>query len=119
MANGSKSFKSRSIGTNLTAGVLNTVYTCPANHTAKVELIIVANTTNGNKTITIKWHNENTGTEYFIVGGYVIPSYSFLKLADGYLVLNAGDYIQVLPEAGSVTDCTVSVEEYYDPMSRQ
>jgi hypothetical protein len=115
MANGSRAYKARSVGTNLTAGVANTIYTCPPNHTAKVELLFVANTTGGNKTVTIKWHDASLGTDYYIVGGYVISAYGYLKLDGSYLALSAGDYMMVTPEAGSTMDATVSVEEYFDP----
>lgn len=110
--------KLRSIGTNLIAGAANRVYTCPTNHTAKVELLFVANTTSGNKTVSIKWHDTSLNTEYFIVGGYTISAYNFLKIDGSYLVLNAGDYLVITPEAGSIMDATVSVEEYFDPMNQ-
>lgn len=115
--NGTKTHKIRSVGTNLTAGVANTIYTCPANHTARVELLFVANTTSGNKTVSIKWHDASLATEYFIVGGYTISAFGFLKLDGSYLALNAGDSLVVTPEAASSMDATVSVEEYYDPMN--
>ena len=110
--------KLRSVGTNLTAGVGNTIYTCPANHTVKVELLFIASNTSGNKTVSIKWHDTSLGTDYFIVGGYTISAYNFLKIDGSYLVLNAGDYLVVTPEAGSTMDATVSVEEYFDPMNQ-
>lgn len=119
IGNGFKVPKIRSVGTNLTAGAANTIYTCPANHTAKVDLLFIANATNGNKTVTIQWYNNSTGLTYYIVGGYVISAYSFLQLTGSYLVLNAGDYMIVTPEAGSTMDATVSVEEYFDPASNQ
>jgi len=110
--------KLRSVGTNLTAGAANTVYTCPANHTVKVELLFVASNTSGNKTVSIKWHDNSAGTNYFIVGGYTISAYNFLKIDGSYLVLNAGDYLVITPEAGSTMDATISVEEYFDPMNK-
>ena len=110
--------KLRSVGTKLTAGAANTIYTCPANYTAKVELLFVASNTSGNKTLSIKWHDNSLGTEYFIVGGYTISAYNFLKIDGSYLVLNAGDYLVITPEAGSIMDATVSVEEYFDPMNQ-
>ena len=113
-----KPVKLRSVGTNLIAGVANRVYTCPTNHTAKVELLFVASTTSGNKTVSIKWHDTSLNTEYFIVGGYTISAYNFLKIDGSYLVLNSGDYLVITPEAGSVTDATISVEEYFDPMNQ-
>jgi hypothetical protein len=115
MANGSKAYKVRSVGTNLTAGSANTIYICPPNHTAKVELLFIANATGGNKTITIQWHDATRNQTYYIVGGYVISAYGYLKLDGSYLALSAGDYMIVTPEAGSTMDATVSVEEYFDP----
>lgn len=118
MALSNKISTSRSYGTNLVAGVPNTVYTCPPKHVAKVELLFVANTTSGNKTVGISWHDVSTGRSYAIVGGYVISAYSFLKFDGSYLVLESGDHMVITPEAGSVMDATVSVEEYFEPAMR-
>lgn len=107
--------KSRSVGTNLTAGSANTIYTCPQNYTAKMLLLFVANTTSGNKTVSISWYDHSESKTYAIVGGYVVSAYGFLKLDGSYLTLNSGDYLTVTPEAGSTMDCTVTVEEYFDP----
>ena len=57
------------------------------------------------------------GAQYYIVGGYIVSAYGYLKLDGSYLALSAGDYIVITPEAGSVMDATVSVEEYFDPMN--
>lgn len=113
-----KAIRYRSSGTNLTAGSANTIYTCPDNFTAKMGLLFIANATSGNKTVTIKWHDVSENKEYYIVGGYVISGYSFLKMDGSYLVLNAGDYMVVTPETGSTMDATVSVEEFFDPTNK-
>lgn len=115
MALSNKFSTPRSYGTNLVAGVANTIYTCPPNHVAKVQLLFIANTTGGNKTVSISWHDASNGGSYAIVGGYVISAYNFLKLDGSYLVLEAGDHMIVTPEAGSTMDATVSVEEYFEP----
>lgn len=107
--------KTRSIGTNLTAGVANTIYICPDRHTARIELLFLSNRGGGNKTVSIQWHDYSLGTSYYIVDGYVISAYGYLKLDGSYLSLQAGDHLVVTPEAGSSMDATVSVEEYFDP----
>lgn len=117
MSNG-KSSRFRSVGKNLTAGTSNIVYTCPANFTAKVELLFVCNNTSGNKTIQISWYDGHAAASYVLTAGYVISSYNFLKFDQAYLILNAGDYIAITPEAGSTMDATISVEEYFDPANR-
>lgn len=111
--------KLRSKGTNLTAGSANVIYTCPPNYTAQVTLLFITNAGSGNKTVSIKWHDMTTGVDYFIVGGYVISSFNFLKLSEGTLVLNAGDYLIATPEAGSTMDATITIEEYFDPANRE
>ena len=110
--------KSRSKGTTLTAGSANTIYTCPNNYTAKVVLLFVSNTGGGNQTVTVQWYDASADETYYIVGGYVVSAYSFLKLDGSYLTLNAGDYLIVTPEASSTMDATVTVEEYFDPTQR-
>jgi hypothetical protein len=111
-------YKSRSIGTNLTAGSANTVYECPSNWTAHMVLLFVTNHGSGNKTLTIEWYDSSTSTWYYILGGYTLNAYGYLMLADSYLVLNAGDKMRITPEAGSSMSATVTVEEYFDPANR-
>ena len=108
----------RSIGYNLTAATEAVVYTCPSNFTAKVDLIFVTNNTSGNKTITIKWFDSTTNLDYYIAPGYVVSAYNFLKLSDGYLVMNSGDKLKFTSETGSTMSAVVSVEEYFDPANK-
>lgn len=110
----SKEPKIRSVGKQLTAGVANTVYTCPPNFIAKLILLFVTNHGGGNKTVSIKWNDVSASDNYFIVGGYVVSAYNFLKLDGSYLVLNPGDTLIITPEASSTMDATVTVEEYYE-----
>ena len=110
----SKEPKIRSVGLNLTAGAANTVYTCPPNFIAKMVLLFAANHGSGNKTVSIQWHDDSAGANYYIVGGYVISAYGFLKLDGSYLVLNPGDTLVITPEAASTIDAVVTVEEYYE-----
>ena len=106
--------KIRSVGTVLTAGVANTVYTCPPNYIAKVVLVFVSNHGGNNKTMTIIWNDVTAGASYVIIGGYVLSANGYLKLDTGYLVLNPGDTLVVTPEARATTDVTVTVEEHYE-----
>lgn len=106
--------KIRSVGKNLTAGVDNTIYTCPDHYIAKMVLLFVSNHGGNNKLVTIRWHDVSTNEDYYIVGGYVLSANGYLKLDGGYLVLNPGDYLVVNPEASSTVSTTVTVEEYYE-----
>lgn len=106
--------KIRSIGTVLTAGVANTVYTCPPNYIAKMTLLFVSNHGGNNKTVTIQWRDSSISQNYYIVGGYVLAATGYLKLDGSYLVLNPGDTIIITPEAGATCDTTITVEEHYE-----
>jgi hypothetical protein len=107
--------KIRSLGKVLTAGVANTVYTCPPNYIAKMTLLFVSNHAGNNKTVQIEWNDVSASGTYHIVGGYNLTANAFLKLDGSYLVLNPGDTVLVTPEAGSTMDATITVEEYFEP----
>ena len=72
-----------------------------------------------NNVVTINWTDSHTGSSYSIVAGYTLSAYNFLKFDQSYLVFNAGDSMTITSEAGSSMDVTVTVEEYFDPASRQ
>lgn len=110
----SKEPKIRSVGKVLTDGAANTVYTCPANFVAKMHLLFVSNHGGNNKIVSIQWNDVSASQSYYIVGGYVLSAYGYLKLDGSYLVLDPGDTIIVTPEAGSSMDTTITVEEYYE-----
>ena len=110
----SKEPKIRSIGKVLTAGVANTIYTCPDNYIAKMTLLFVSNHGGNNKTVSIQWNDVSASQSYYIVGGYVLSAYGYLKLDGSYLALYPGDTLIVTPESGSSMDTTVTVEEYYE-----
>ncbi len=106
--------KIRSVGKVLTAGVANTIYTCPDNFIAKMNLLFVSNHGGNNKTVSIQWTDASASASYYIVGGYVLSAYGYLKLDGSYLALYPGDTLVVTPEAGSSMDTTVTVEEHYE-----
>jgi hypothetical protein len=110
----SKEPKIRSVGKVLTAGVANTVYTCPDNYIAKMTLLFVSNHGGNNKIVSIQWSDASASQTYYIIGGVTLAATGYIKLDGSYLVLNPGDTLIVTPEAGSSMDTTVTVEEYYE-----
>ena len=106
-------FKFRSVGKSLTAGADNIIYTCPSKYIARMVLLFVTNHGSGNRTITIQWYDSSAGQSYYIVGGYTLSAYGYLKLDGSYLVLNPGDTLTITPEAGSTIDAAITVEEQY------
>jgi hypothetical protein len=110
----SKEPKIRSIGKVCTAGVANTIYTCPDNYVAKMVLLFVSNHGGNNKLVTLQWSDTSANQTYYIIGGATLAATGYIKLDGSYLVLNPGDTLIVTPEAGSSMDATVTVEEYYE-----
>lgn len=106
--------KIRSVGLNLTAGVANTIYTCPPNYIAKMVLLFVSNHGGNNKLVSIQWNDVSASASYYIVGGYVLSANGYLKLDGSYLALYPGDTVIVTPEAGSSMSTTITVEEHYE-----
>jgi uncharacterized membrane protein len=109
----STEFKFRSLGKSLTAAADNIIYTCPSKYIARMVLLFVTNHGSGNKTVTVKWYDSSANASYFIVGGYVLTGYGYLKLDGSYLVFNPGDTLTITPEAGSTIDAAITVEEQY------
>jgi hypothetical protein len=110
----SKEPKIRSVGKVCTAGVANTIYTCPDNYVAKMVLLFVSNHGGNNKLVTLQWSDASASQTYYIIGGATLAATGYIKLDGSYLVLNPGDTLIVTPEAGSSMDATVTVEEYYE-----
>lgn len=108
----------KSKGTTLPANTATVIYECPARFTAKVDLVFITNTGSGNKTVTLEWYDDTDSTWYYILAGYIVSAYSFVKLSDGYLVMNTGDKLRATSEAGSSMSTIVSVEEYFDPSNQ-
>jgi hypothetical protein len=92
----------QSVGTNLTAGTKTTVFTVPTGYYALWNLCYINNSSGVNKTISAWWYDSSSSTEIVIVNAYPLTSYEFLKFDGGaYVVLEEGDQVRLLSEAGS------------------
>lgn len=118
VVNSTKTSRARSIGHNLVSGAATEVYVCPDNFTAYVTLVFISNLGSGNQTVTMEWYDKTDDTWYFILGGYILSAYNFIKLSEGYLVLNSGDKLRITSEAGSTMSSVVTVEELFDTANK-
>lgn len=100
MANVFKNYVSESIGT-----VDTTVYTVPANTTAVIIGLNIANLIGSQVTADVK-----LGTTH-IVKAAPIPSGSALSVLDGKIVLEAADTIKVTSSANTSLDVILSAME--------
>lgn len=97
-----------SVGTNLTANTLTTIYTVPNGYWAKWNLMYLFNNTGSTKSITAYWTDSSASANIYVHNG-TIASGSYVRMDGGaYVVLEEGDIIKMQSEAGSTfsTICT-------------
>lgn len=102
-----------SVGKNLTANTLTTVYTVPTGYVAHWNLMYVFNNTGSTKTCAAYWHDASESTDVYVLNG-TIASGDYVRQDGGaYVVLEEGDTIKMLSEAGSSfsTICTFELEK--------
>lgn len=101
-----------------TSGQTYTLYTCPANCSAKMLLLFAANA-DGTSTLSIQWHRVRYGGASFtIVGGKNIGSGEFVQFSDSFIVFEPGDYMTVTVTASGSPNMDVlcTVEETFKPI---
>jgi len=98
------------VGKNLTAATLTTLYTVPAGCVAVINFIYVINNGSSNKTIDVDWYNASLATKVHVLASHTISSKTFLQISDPRIVLNAGDYIEATSETGSTMTIMFTVE---------
>ena len=97
-----------SVGLNLPANTLTTIYTVPTGYYAKWNLMYLFNNTGSTKTIAAYWNDASTSTDIYVINGSV-ASKEYIRMDGGaYVVLEEGDTVKMLSEAGSSfsTICT-------------
>lgn len=102
-----------SVGKNLTAATLTTVYTVPTGYVAHWNLMYVFNNTGSTKTCAAYWHDASESIDVYVLNG-TIASGDYVRQDGGaYVVLEEGDTIKMLSEAGSTfsTICTFELEK--------
>lgn len=98
-----------SVGLNLTANTLTTVYTVPTGYYAKWNLMYLFNGTGSTKHITAYWTDSSASTDIYVQNANTVSSKEYVRIDGGaYVVMEEGDTIKMISEAGSTfsTICT-------------
>ena len=100
--------REQSVGLNLTANTLTTVYTVPVGYYAKWNLMYIFNGTGSTKTFTAYWHDSSANADIYVMNGSSVTSKQYIQMSNGYVVLEEGDSVMMQSEAGSTfsTICT-------------
>ena len=97
------------VGLNLTANTLTTVYTVPTGYYAKWNLMYVFNGSGSTKTFTAYWHDSSAAADIYVLNANNVSSKEYVRMDGGaYVVMEAGDKVMMQSEAGSTfsTICT-------------
>lgn len=97
------------IGLNLVANTLTTVYTVPTGYYAKWNLMYLFNGTGSTKSMTVYWTDTSAAADIYVLNQNNISSKEYLRIDGGaYVVMEEGDKIMMQSETGSSfsTICT-------------
>lgn len=97
-----------SVGLNLTAGTLTTVYTVPTGYYAKWNLMYLFNNSGSTKAISAYWSDASHSADIYVYNSTIAHA-DFVRMDGGaYVVLEEGDKVMMQSEAGSTfsTICT-------------
>ena len=101
-----------SVGKVITPATLTELFKVPAGYKAEVSTLFASNHTGNNKNITIYWqHAHDITHKIYIVFNYSVHSNNYLQFSDS-MVMQSGDSIQVLTEAGSEMSVIASFDLY-------
>lgn len=98
-----------SIGLNLVADTLTTVYTVPVGYYAKWNLMYLFNGTGSTKHTTVYWTDSSASADIYVLNQNTVTSKEYLRIDGGaYVVMEEGDTVKMRTEAGSTfsTICT-------------
>lgn len=101
-----------SVGVNLVADTLTTVYTVPTGYYVKWNLLYLFNGSGSTKHCTVYWTDASASTNIYVLNQNTVSSKEYLRIDGGaYVVLEEGDTIKMQSEAGSTFSaiCTFEV----------
>ena len=105
------------VGKVIQPDTLTELFKVPAGYKAEVSTLFASNHTGNNKTITLYWqHAHDINHKIYIVTAYVINANNYLKFSDS-MVMQSGDSIQVLTEAGSEMSVIASFDLRKEPQT--
>lgn len=101
-----------SVGLNLVAGTLTTVYTVPTGYWVKWNLMYVFNNTGSTKTCLAYWRDASTSTDIYVMNGSLSSGTYVRQDGGAYVVLEEGDTVMMQSEAGSSFSTICTFELY-------
>jgi hypothetical protein len=103
-----------SVGKNLTANTLTTLYTVPKQHTARFYTLYAHNSGGSTKHFSAWWYDKSANTEVIILLEYNLSTKTYLHLnGNSYVFFEEGDELRVKSETGSTVSVIATFEQEY------
>jgi len=100
-----------SVGKNLTANTLTTLFTVPTRNLAKVTNILVSNHSTSAKHITVYWYDASENIAIEVLFEYNLTAKAYLVLDNGfYFMMDEKDELRAISQTGSTTTIISSFE---------
>ena len=100
-----------SVGKNLTANTLTTLFTVPTRNMAIAHDILMTNRGAGNKHISIYWYDDSTNTSIEVVHERTISAKTSAVIDSTFsFVMDEGDELRAISETGSTMTVVASFD---------
>ena len=100
-----------SIGKNLTANTLTTLFTVPTRNLAKCVNILVSNHSTSAKHITVYWYDASANVSIEVLFEYNLTAKAYLILDNNfYFMMDEKDELRAISQTGSTTTIIASFE---------
>ena len=108
--------ESKTIASTTADAAADVLYTCPAKHSATIDLLFLNNNNSGNKKIFVQLFIKESGLYHYLLKDHSISSNSsFNVLGSSVLHLHEDDKIVLHGETTNTIEATISVRERYNP----
>ena len=98
------------VGKNIVANTLTTIYTVPKGCKAICTLLHISNSTGSGKTVTATWYDKSNNAAISIIHSHSLNSTNNNQFLNGRLVMDEYDYITVISETGSTMSVILTME---------
>lgn len=100
-----------SVGKNLTANTLTTLFTVPTRNLAKANNILVSNHSTSAKHISVYWYDASENVSIEILYQYNLTAKAYLIIdSNFYFMMDEKDELRAISETGSNTTIIASFE---------
>lgn len=99
------------------SGTTYTLYTCPANCTARVPLVFITNV-GGTATVSFQIYKASLVDTFHIIGGKNMTAAEYIQLSDPTgMIIETGDRLEIVATGGTVhVDALCTVIETFKPV---